>query len=67
MTTLKNDAELNTHVDLDEAAQIEQDLQKQQEQQANSSDWTSAIDVVEIGSTIIDAVSDLVSNIDLSL
>lgn len=67
MITLKNDAELHTHVGLDEAAQIEQDLQKQQEQQANSSDWTSAIDVVEIGSTIIDTVSDLVSNIDLSL
>lgn len=64
MTTLKNDAELQSNLGLDEVTQIEH---KQQKQQTNSSDWTSAIDVVEIGSIIIDAASDLVSSIDLSL
>lgn len=49
MTTLKNDAELQSNLGLDEVTQIEH---KQQKQQTNSSDWTSAIDVVEIGSII---------------
>lgn len=70
MTTLKNADDTHSLVDLDEVTQIEQELQKHQEhqeQQTSSSDWTSAIDVVELGSTVIDAVSELVSSIDLSL
>lgn len=70
MTMLKNDADTHSLVDLGEVTQIEQELQKHQEQQVqqtSSSDWTSAIDVVEFGSTVIDAVSELVSSIDLSL
>ena len=39
--------------------------QEQEEQQNQQSDWTSGIDVVELGSTVLDAVGDLLSGLDI--
>lgn len=45
----------------------EQVQETEQEQQNQSSDWTSGIDLTEIGGEILNALGDFLSDIDLSL
>lgn len=45
--------------------QIEQ-LEQEEQQRVNTGDWTSGIDVVQIGDAIIDVVGDLLDGIDIS-
>lgn len=45
--------------------QIEQ-LEQEEQQRVNTGDWTSGIDVVQIGDTIIDVAGDLLDGIDIS-
>ena len=60
--------ELNT-TDLqqqaDEIAQQLEETEQQQAQQSQSTDWTSGVDVIEIGADILDFLGDVFSNIDI--
>ena len=49
-------------LDVDQIEQVEQEEQ----QRVNTGDWTSGIDVVQIGDAIIDVVGDLLDGIDIS-
>ncbi len=62
--------ELNT-TDLQQQAdeiakQLEEMEQQQQEQQSQSADWTSGLDVIEIGANVLDFLGDALSNIDIN-
>ena len=61
--------ELNT-TDLqqpaDEIAQQLEEVEQQQAQQSQSADWTSGLDVIEMGANILDFLGDALSNIDIS-
>ena len=41
------------------------DSAEQIEQQNQQSDWTSGIDIVDLGSTVLDVMGDLLSSIDI--
>ena len=60
--------ELNT-TDLqqqaDEIAKQLEEMEQQQEQQSQSADWTSGLDVIEIGVNVLDFLGDALSNIDI--
>lgn len=50
-----------------ENEEINEQLEGTENQQQNqSSDWTSGIDVIEIGSSILNGLGDLLSGIDIS-
>ena len=61
--------ELNT-TDLqqqaDEIVQQLEETEQQQAQQSQSTDWTSGVDVIEIGSDILDFLGDVLRNIDIN-
>jgi hypothetical protein len=40
--------------------------EQQQAQQSQSTDWTSGVDVIEIGADILDFLGDVLSNIDIN-
>lgn len=51
----------------DEIAQQLEEIEQQQEQQSQNSDWTSGLDVAEIGVGVLDILGDFLGGIDLSL
>ncbi|AYO54126.1 hypothetical protein EXE10_10390 [Acinetobacter sp. WCHAc060033] len=67
---MSTDSEKNVPVQsdvnqVDHVVPLENLEQEQEEQQNQQSDWTSGIDVVELGSTVLDAVGDLLSGLDI--
>ena len=61
--------ELNTTDLQQQAEEIVQQLEEteqQQAQQSQSTDWTSGVDVIEIGADIWDFLGDVLSNIDIN-
>lgn len=51
----------------DEIAQQLEKIEQQQAQQSQNSDWTSGLDVAEIGAGVLDILDDFLGGIDLSL
>ena len=45
---------------------IEDGQKQQMQQQSPSSDWSSGVDVVELGVAILDGLGDLLSGVDIS-
>ena len=50
-----------------QADEIAQQLEEIEQQQSQNSDWTSGLDVAEIGAGVLDILDDFLGGIDLSL
>lgn len=59
-----NTADLQQQADV--VAQQLEEAEQQQAQQNQSGDWSSGIDVIEIGANVLDFLGDALSNIDIS-
>lgn len=63
--------ELNEIGEAENVATLQNTLEEtkllEEKKEGSSTDWSSGIDLVDIGSAIIEAVGDIIGNIDIDL